>query len=55
MPGAAVPLAPLARALARAIEVLIIVWSVPGRLASSEERLSLTSVTLSMTRFDGTF
>ena len=45
---------PLARALARAIEVLIIVWSVPGRLASSDERLSLTSVTLSMTRFDGT-
>ena len=37
--------APLARALARAIDVLIIVWSVPGKLARSEERLSLTSVT----------
>ena len=59
MPGA-IPVAPgepsalLARALARAIEVLIMVWSVPGKLASSEERLSLTSLTPSITRFEGT-
>jgi hypothetical protein len=52
---AAPPAAPLAvaRPFARAVDVLIMVWSVPGRLASKDDKLSLTWVTASKLSFAG--